>query len=294
MEKILFPYTPTLQLPPGNALILAPHPDDEVFGCAGAIMQHLAQNDQVTVLIVTDGSAAIEHATDTDRLNYITLRKQESQQAATILGYDNLLFWDVVDSTLVANESRLQQLLFEIQQRQIINLYAPSLVEIHPDHFTLAELAVNAAIQHPADMNLIQYEIGIPLYPNILLDITAIFSRKQEAMHCFASQLALHNYTRHLSSLNIYRSYSLPARVQAAEAYYLLHNNKLKERPYLRFGHTTQTLLLEKLARQSEERTEQLYQLQQTVESLYRSRSWRITKPLRWLSQRVWKLGRMR
>lgn len=285
MEQYLFPYTPTINLPPGNVLVLAPHPDDEIFGCAGAIMQHLAQGDQVTVLIATQGDAAIEHANAADRLNYIALRRQESQNAAAILGYHTLLFWEIADRALIASDLWVEKILAEIQQRQIINLYAPSLEEVHPDHYVLAELAVNAAIQHSGEMNLVMYEIGIPLHPNILLDITDNLSRKQQAIHCFTSQLLLQDYTRHLLSLNIYRSYSLPSHVQAAEAYYLLHNNTLKAQPWLKFGQTPQVALLENLSCQLNHAAAQLESLREVLTTVYHSRSWRITAPLRWLNQ---------
>jgi len=285
MKEALFPYTPTTHLPPGNVLVLAPHPDDEVFGCAGAIMQHLIQGDQVTVIIATDGGTAVACDNSTEQLNYIALRKQESEQAAVILGNYTLLFWDIADRGLTVNDALLQTLLQEITQRHIINLYAPSLAEIHPDHHALAELAVSATIQHLPDMNLIMYEVGVPLHPNILLDITPVLARKQQAMQCFTSQLQLQDYTRHLSSLNIYRSYSLPAHVQAAEAYYLLHNKILRARPYLKFGHTAPTILLETMSHQLGNAAAQLDTLQQILTATYHSRSWRITAPLRWLSQ---------
>ncbi|MBT6751868.1 MAG: PIG-L family deacetylase, partial [Desulfobacula sp.] len=39
----------------GTALIFAPHPDDEVIGCGGAIIKHVENNDDVHVIILTDG-----------------------------------------------------------------------------------------------------------------------------------------------------------------------------------------------------------------------------------------------
>lgn len=40
----------------GEILVFAPHPDDETIGCGGTIALHRARNDQVKVIIVTDGS----------------------------------------------------------------------------------------------------------------------------------------------------------------------------------------------------------------------------------------------
>ena len=45
----------------GNVLVIAPHPDDEVIGCAGVILRALAAKKHVTVVILThgDGYAAL-------------------------------------------------------------------------------------------------------------------------------------------------------------------------------------------------------------------------------------------
>ena len=39
-----------------TALVVAPHPDDEVLGVGGAVLRHLAEGDAVHVLICTKGS----------------------------------------------------------------------------------------------------------------------------------------------------------------------------------------------------------------------------------------------
>ena len=56
METKSIPYKPVRKLQGARALVLAPHPDDEVFGCAGAIMRHVAAGEQVKVHILTDGA----------------------------------------------------------------------------------------------------------------------------------------------------------------------------------------------------------------------------------------------
>lgn len=47
--------------PAGDVLVIAPHPDDEVIGCAGVILRTLAAKKRATVVILThgDGYAAL-------------------------------------------------------------------------------------------------------------------------------------------------------------------------------------------------------------------------------------------
>jgi hypothetical protein len=69
------------------------------------------------------------------------------------------------------------------------------------------------------EAQLILYEVGVPLHPNLLLDISAHLPTKQAAMACFVSQMAQQAYGDHLLALNRFRTYTLPQTVRAAEAY---------------------------------------------------------------------------
>ncbi|MCK5662398.1 MAG: PIG-L family deacetylase [Thiotrichaceae bacterium] len=280
MESSFIPYTPTTSLPTGNVLILAPHADDEVFGCAGAIMQHLAQGNSVSVIIITDGRAAISHPDKQSMLHYIETRQQESDKAAKILGYENLEFWEIVDRTLEHCEDFIQRLVNVFKVKAITQVYAPSVMEIHPDHYALAMSAVEAVRRCGETVSLAMYEIGVPLHPNILLDITAFFKRKQEAIACFVSQLSLQDYSQKLLCLNSYRTYSLPEHVIAAEAYYVLNGAELHAEPLLMFGQTRQTTVLQ-------ETNKKLTIAQQELSLVYNSRSWFLTSLLRRLLRRI-------
>lgn len=95
MEHLHIPYKTAAMIGVGPVLVLAPHPDDEVFGCGGAIMRHVAQGEHVHVVIVTDGGALPgEHS---DRESYVGVRQQESIRASGILGYGPPEFWGLPD-----------------------------------------------------------------------------------------------------------------------------------------------------------------------------------------------------
>ena len=64
--------------------------------------------------------------------------------------------------------------------------------------------------------------MGQALQPNAYIDISTVFEQKQRAMACFASQLRVQAYDRHISALNTYRTYQLSASIVAAEAFHRL------------------------------------------------------------------------
>ncbi len=198
-------------------MVLAPHPDDEVFGCGGAIVRHVQAGVSVKVVILTNGAAAGES----------TVRRAESCAAATVLGYDPPDFWGLPDRGLLYSEELVLRLVEKIVSERIDLVYAPSPWEIHPDHRQTTMLAIAAVQRAPHAVRLAFYEVGAPLRPNTLLDITDILELKDDAMRCFASQLNQQDYLRHIRALNQYRSYTLPHDVQAAEAYWVLTAEEL-------------------------------------------------------------------
>jgi len=211
MESDLIPYNASLTLPAQAALVLAPHPDDEVFGCGAAIASHVRAGVPVQVLVLTDGALYGDAAT----------RQRESIEAARVLGYGVPEFWNIPDRGLRFGEELVQRLVERIAHSGADLVYAPSPWEIHPDHQQAQRLAVEAVRRSGSGVRLAFYEIGAPLRPNLLLDITALMDTKETAMRCFVSQLKQQNYLAHIQALNCYRTYTLGAEVKAAEAYWL-------------------------------------------------------------------------
>jgi LmbE family N-acetylglucosaminyl deacetylase len=94
MEHLLMPYESVKCLGNGVVLVLAPHPDDEVLGCGGAIMSHVDAGDPVHVIILTNGGR--QEGVGDDPQLYMEQRKRESTDAAGILGYGSPLFLETM------------------------------------------------------------------------------------------------------------------------------------------------------------------------------------------------------
>ena len=197
--------------------MLAPHPDDEVFGCGAAIASHVLRGIAVCVVVLTDGA----HYGDA------MVRQGESIKAAKVLGYGAPEFWNLPDRGLRYAETLVQRLVEKISQIGADLVYAPSPWEIHPDHRQAQLMAVEAIRRSAPNVRLAFYEVGVPLRPNVLLDIGALLETKQAAMRCFVSQLKQQDYVAHIQALNRFRTFTLPDQVQAAEAFWLVSANEL-------------------------------------------------------------------
>jgi len=224
-EEQLLPFQ-TASLVGAKVLVLAPHPDDETIGCGGALALHRAHGDPVKVLVLTDG--ALAEGPDAGGPDYIALREQEARAALAILGIEEVEFWRLADRALAADATTVARLVAALEAYRPTLLYVPSPLEPHPDHAAAAQLVWSAIRQTTIPVSLCLYEVGLPIRPNTLLDITPVLSQKERALTCYASQLTLNDYKAKILGLNRYRSYTLPAHVTHAEAFWRLTSEEAR------------------------------------------------------------------
>ena len=231
MENLLVPYQSVLSIDASRVLVLAPHPDDEVFGCGGAILSHVKAGVPLRVIIMTDGGHS--PYADESRQDYVAKRQAECRAAAVLLGYEDIVFRNHADRSLAYGERLVAEILTDLAATGADLVYAPSVMEMHPDHRALGMATIEAVRRYGQGVRLALYEIGIPLpSPNLLLDISAFTAAKRAAMECFVSQNAGQRYDLDIAALNRYRTYTLPPAVTAAEAYILTSAEALAKDPF--------------------------------------------------------------
>lgn len=217
MEDWFQPHAPSALPPARRVLVLAPHPDDEVFGCGGCIALYARDGATVEVRVLTDGGGYLSGA---QREAAVRTRQDESRRAAALLGVAELSFESFQDRGLSADPRFLGRLNELIDATSADVIFAPSLWEVHPDHRVIAWALVQACLRRQAvrgDAPLLAFfEVGAPQRPNCLIDISAVAALKKQAMGMFESQLAVQPYDRHITALNVFRTYALPG-VEAAE-----------------------------------------------------------------------------
>jgi LmbE family N-acetylglucosaminyl deacetylase/GT2 family glycosyltransferase len=207
MERYFSP--PAVTLPEARGvLVLAPHADDEVFGCGGTLARLAEQGATVRVVVLTRSREP----------TLASQRQAESRKAAERLGYPAPDFLDWHDGDLPAADGLDEALRGLLAEHEPDLVLAPSPWEMHRDHRATCEAAIRTCGELKAPLRLAFYEVGQPLSPDTLVDISAWQTTKAQAMACFTSQQARQDYLRHIQALNVYRTYTLPREVQAAEA----------------------------------------------------------------------------
>ena len=184
---------------------------------------------RVQALILSDGGLWGVPATG---LSIQKTRQLEASEAAKTLGCLAPRFGNWPDRSLVCNAQLIAEIVQNVKDFRADTIFAPSPWEIHPDHQAVAMAALAALLELGDRYTLIQYEVGSPLLPNRLVDITPVGHLKQLAMSCFASQLAMQNYDKHIHALNVYRTYTLPPAVTSAEAFCITNCKTARTDPF--------------------------------------------------------------
>lgn len=217
-EEQVYPYTVS-DFSGEDALVLAPHPDDESIGCGGSILKHTKNGSRVKVIFVTDGAGG-----DFDGRfgkEYVNLRRESADRALTVLGVHESEFWGYEERMLHEKmrqaRERLEAAVSDFRPSVI---YVPSPFEIHPDHRDTFFMVWDLLDRLPSRMLL--YEALIPLYPDTLVDITEEWHFKKRAIESYWTETYYNNYAEKMEGLNRNRSSTLGGQVMYAEAFLLI------------------------------------------------------------------------
>jgi LmbE family N-acetylglucosaminyl deacetylase len=137
----LQPVSAAALVPAGaRAVIVAPHPDDEVLACGGLLQLLHAQGTPVVLVAVTDGAASHPGSTLLTPDDLARLRPRETLAALRVLGIDTaargapqILRARLPDGAVGAHLGQLQTLLQQLMRPSDV-VFVTWRQDGHPDH----------------------------------------------------------------------------------------------------------------------------------------------------------------
>lgn len=127
--------------PAGKILVLAPHPDDEVFAVGGLMSLMTCSGYDATVLAVTDGEASHAESKRVTRAEIRKIRLAETRRAYRELGINPIrVRMGIPDSQVCQHEGRLRREL-EGHLDGASLVLAPIESDGHPDHNSVGHIA---------------------------------------------------------------------------------------------------------------------------------------------------------
>lgn len=218
-----------------SALVIAPHPDDEVLGVGGTIASLAKKGWEVTVLIATK---AIEEMFDQ---SFIEQGRQEAQEAHKILGVSETIFFDQFPAALLDTVKHIdvnRAISQYIQEKKPDILFLPFLGDIHLDHqkLFLSGMVASRPNGSYVPRKIYTYEtlsetnwnapyLTPSFIPNTFVNISETIDLKLKAMQAFQSQTKAFPNERSLEALEaLAKLRGATVHINAAEAFILVRD----------------------------------------------------------------------
>jgi len=196
---------------PRVALVIAAHPDDGDFGCAGHVAQLAARGWEIHFLVCTNGAKGTADRT-MPRERLIALRRNEQREACRRMGVSGVHFLDNEDGELTYDRQFLEQLVRYIRRLRPHTVLTHDPTDIivrdsfinHPDHRAAGTAALDAVYptardhlnfpEHLAE-GLEPHKVREVLlwgsnHPNFNIDITDDVDTKIHALTAHVTQFA--------------------------------------------------------------------------------------------------------
>ena len=176
-----------------HLLAIAAHRDDVELTCGGLLLKALDQGYSTAILDLTAGETGTRGSAE--------LRAREAEAAARILGVSERRNAGLPDAHLANDEPTRKVLIEAIRDLAPRVVVLPFPIGRHPDHRIASEVGRDACYlaglsKYPAAGTphrpfKVLYALSYredPVKPTFLVDISAQFERKLEAIKCYASQ----------------------------------------------------------------------------------------------------------
>lgn len=202
-----------------SMLVVAPHQDDEVIGCGGAMALQRRSGSQVKVVVLQDG--ADEHAqVSMTRNDLCERRNAESRAAARLIEAEEPMFLGSRDLQQDA-ESLAARLHKVIDTRRVDSVFTPFVLDGHPDHRACNSILAKALSGVDRKVRVFQYEVWANCIPNVIVIIDEVIAQKEKMLACFEFANSAVDYSHATLGLNRFHSRLLPAgRARYVEAYF--------------------------------------------------------------------------
>lgn len=222
-----------------RVLVVAAHPDDEILGVGATVAKHVAQGDEVYALILGEGQTSRgEHREDISQGVVEELHKNTMESASKV-GYRNVYFENFPDNRfdqvdLLDIVKAVEHKIREIQPEIIYTHYSG---DLNIDHQYTAR-AVLTATRPIGDYPVkeiyafetlsstewnFDYSVQPAFSPNVYVDITEYYEKKEAAMNCYVSELCQYPHPRSLEGMDVLsRTRGIAAGMKRAEAFMLI------------------------------------------------------------------------
>jgi len=210
-------------------LVISPHPDDEVIGPGGTLIQ--AQNSGATISIL-----------------YLTghpesQRGKEAQNVAGVMKWD-ASFLNFPEGNIPMAREAAQQFANAFNAVRPDTVYVPFLLDDHPDHRDASHMLATAVEQRLIDANfeVWAFQVYTMIPANVVVDISDAAEEKARLIRLYRSVMEVRDWAHWSLSMNAVLSRFLPRSPNRryAEMFFVLPGREYADLCRGRLGHQSE------------------------------------------------------
>ena len=191
-------------------LVIAAHPDDEVYGMGGTIAKFASQGNEVSVLIVTDGCTA-QYRNNENLSTILKTKYNEAEKANNILGVKKIYFGDLPDMRLdntdhIKINNIIEETVEKIKPELVFThfygdvnvdhqyVYKSTLVAVRPTpNQSVKELY---CYRVPSSTEWSPQIVSSSFFSNVIIDISDFSLKKSEAINQYQTEIRNYPHPR--------------------------------------------------------------------------------------------------
>lgn len=181
-----------------SLLVLSPHPDDELIGCGGVMLDIASRGGRVDVMQLTDG-AQCQALRDADEHTRRTVRSDEARDVARRMGVTRITFLDAPNGRLDDSAARVRLVRNELNRTRPQIICVPFINDKHADHVA-ANLLLSSALAAPDDDYtplILAYEVWSLVPPHVARPIDTFMHRKLDLLMHYPTPMKVVDYIWH-------------------------------------------------------------------------------------------------
>ena len=220
-------------------LVVAAHPDDEILGVGGTAAKHAACGDEVYAIILGEGQTSRGDKREDISQDVVKELHKNTMKSAKAIGYKDVFFADFPDNRfdqvdLLDIVKVVEKKVRELRPEVIYTHYSG---DLNIDHQYTAR-AVLTATRPIGDYPVkeiyafetlsstewnFDYSAQPAFCPNVYVDISDYYHKKEEAMNCYVTELCEFPHPRSLEGMDVLsKTRGMTVGMQRAEAFMLI------------------------------------------------------------------------
>lgn len=224
-----------------QVLVVAAHPDDEVLGCGGTIVRHVAAGDEVHIAILGEGITSRQaHRDPEEASTELEQLRQQAQRVAELLGAATIDLCGFPDNRfdtvpLLDLVKAVEQTITRVAPRMVYTHHAG---DLNIDHRITFEAVLTACRPTPGQCVRTIYSFEVPsstewgsptasnaFIPTVYVDVSEALDKKLEAMAVYDNEVPDYPHPRSIRAIELFaRKNGLEVGLEAAERFCLIRS----------------------------------------------------------------------